>query len=159
MNAFTHLLNCVKCEVQQERSSSVGLGESWSLTGDPTHAGKFPPSLYSLPAGWPQLWRGMVLPYGAVHPGHCEEGSEVGRVGGAHDQGEEPPAAHHDAHGHGVHGGLATCGRGGAEGLAVAAAPTRPWTCSGQGASTVRLGTREVAASLAGATVPVRERP
>lgn len=57
----------------------------------------------------------MVLPYGVVHPGHCEEGSKIGRVGGAHDEGEEPPASHHDAHGHGVHGGLATCGRSGAE--------------------------------------------
>lgn len=47
-------------------------------------------------------------PDGVVHPGHCEEGSKIGGVGGAHDEGEEPPAAHHDAQGHGVHRAVAT---------------------------------------------------
>lgn len=49
------------------------------------------------------------VPYGVVHPGHCEESSKVGCVGGTHNEGEEPPAAHHDAHGHRVHRRLATC--------------------------------------------------
>lgn len=51
----------------------------------------------------PVLEEGAVLPYGVVHPGYCEEGSKIGGVGGAHDEGEKPPAAHHNAHGHGVH--------------------------------------------------------
>lgn len=96
---------------------SVGLGSSLILPEVITgNTSKFPSSLYSLPS-WlvPVLEGGMVLPYGVVHPGHCEEGSKIGRVGGAHDEGEEPPASHHDAHGHGVHGGLATCGRSKAE--------------------------------------------
>lgn len=79
---------------------------------------------------------GMVLPYGAVHPGHGEEGSQVGRVGGAHDEGEEPPASHHDAHGHGVRGGSAPCGRQAeaiGPGLPLSLPSPRP--CSGHRAS------------------------
>lgn len=59
----------------------------------------------------PALEGGIVLPYGVVHPGYREEGGEIGCVGGAHDESEKPPAAHHYAHGHRVHGGFATCGR------------------------------------------------
>jgi len=37
-----------------------------------------------------------ILPNGVVHTGDGEVGGEVGRIGGAHDEGEEPPAAHDD---------------------------------------------------------------
>lgn len=59
----------------------------------------------------PALEGGIVLPYGVVHPGYCKEGSKVGCVGGAHDERKKPPTAHHNAHGHGVGWGFATCGQ------------------------------------------------
>lgn len=61
-------------------------------------------SLQPLSTERSQIWKEeWILPYGVVHPGHCEESSQIGCVGGAHDESEEPPAAHHNAHGHGVH--------------------------------------------------------
>lgn len=61
-------------------------------------------SLQPFGAECSQIWKEeWILPYGVVHPGHCEERRQVRCVGGAHDEGEKPPAAHHDAHGHGVH--------------------------------------------------------
>ena len=44
-----------------------------------------------------QVIRGLN---GRLHPLHGEEGSQVGRVGGNDDEGEEPPHAAHDATGH-----------------------------------------------------------
>lgn len=104
-----------------ETMKSVGLGSSLSAWGE---------AQLTVPA-----LEGVVLPYGVVHPGHGEEGSKVGRVGGAHDEGEEPPASHHDAHGHGVHGGLATWEERSRGWLRCPPAPSR--TQSGRGASAV----------------------
>lgn len=51
-----------------------------------------------------------MLPDGVVHPGHGQVGSQVGRVRGADDECEEPPAAHDDAKSHGAQDGVAACG-------------------------------------------------
>lgn len=67
------------------------------------------PPLQLFGAEWSHTWKEeWILPYGVVHPGHCEECRKIRRVGGTHNEGEEPPAPHHNAHGHGVHWGFAT---------------------------------------------------
>lgn len=52
------------------------------------------------------------VPDGVVHPGDGQVGGQVGRVGRADDEREEPPAAHDDPQGHGAQDGVAACGDG-----------------------------------------------
>lgn len=56
------------------------------------------------------LGRFGVLPDGVVHARHGEVGGQVGGVGRAHDEGEEPPAAHDDTQRHRSQDGVAAWG-------------------------------------------------
>lgn len=121
-NSFIPLSNCVWNKIQQEWSSSwakdynnriANLGSKSVCLPDTKLPWTRLPPVFTASRSWVvQIWKDeWILPDGVVHPGHSEECSKIRRVGGAHDEGEEPPAAHHDAHGHGVHWGFATCGR------------------------------------------------